>query len=430
MENFYLIDYIMEHSGINSDILDSIKYELDRHIYYYGDHFEHPKEGSGNHKAAPRRKLRNILGEYVCIIKALLENNYSVNEKGVISNSYFTVNDELRKIGCNVYLPPWFGIKDKIFLHNMRFYRECELMKNLFYKSDFIGLINERFIKRIEGFKEKLKDFYAKNNISALIVPNDIAFFENLSIKVFKEIHRPSFIFLHGLPARYNNIDENRADYLIVWGEKIKEHYIKAGVPKDKILVSGHSYYKEAVKPNLRFGFENVLVITKSMNGAQSGKGSQLSDRGNLILYLHSIQNILKEIGIKSVRLRIHLCENDEWYMKFIDNKFFKLDKVSLSDSLRAATLVIGPASTVFLEAIYFGVNYVVYEPSVNDIDLINYKLAPPFDGSDRRIPVAKDEESLGKLLKDGSGVDATFLNDYIKMPFDIGCIKKIIGDK
>lgn len=428
MENFYLIDYVMEHSGINSDILDSIKYELDQHIYYYGSHFKYPKEILGNYKVARSRKLRDILWERVCIIKALFENNDAVNGKGIISSSYFTINNEIRKIGYNVYLPPWSDIKDKIFLHNMRFYQECELMKNLFCESDFIGLIDEIFVKRIEDFKEKLKDFYVKNKISALIVPNDIEFFENISIKVFKELRRPSFVFLHGLPGRYNDIDENRADYLIVWGEKIKEHYIKAGVPKDKIFVSGHPYYKEVVKPDLRFGLENVLVITKAMNGAQSGKGSRLNDRGNSILYLYSIQNVLKGIGIKSVRLRVHPSENYEWYAKFIDNKFFKFDKARLSDSLRAATLVIGPASTVFLEAVYYGVNYAVYEPSVNDIDFTNYKLAPPLDGSDRRIPVAKDEEGLTRLLKDGSGVDVTFLNDYIKTPFDINFIKKLLG--
>ena len=427
MENFYLIDYIKQNFDIDEEMLDIIKFELDNRLYYYGDHFYCPKEFSGNYKAALWVKLRHTCAEYSCILRNIFKNRNANRGKNIISNAYFTVTAELENIGYNVYTPPLFLTTTKNFLTDMQFYKHYKSIKGLLDRSDFADLISKTFFEQINDFKKKLGKFYVKKNISALIVPNDMSFWENLAIKVSKEIRRPSFVFLHGLPGRYNNIDENRADYLIVWGDKIKEHYVKAGVPKEKILVSGHPYYKEALKSNLRFDLENVLVITKSMNGAQSGKGARLNDRGNSILYLYSVQSILKAAGVRSARFRIHPCENSNWYMKFIDNEFFKLDKNNLSDSLKAASLVIGPTSTVLLEAVYYGVNYAVYEPCINDIDLVNFKLVPPFDGSDGRVPIAKSENELMALLMNRIKIDALFFKDYIKTPFDISCIKKYI---
>ena len=427
MENFYLIDYIKRHSGIDADILDSIKYELDKSIYYYGGHFRRPKEFSGNYKAALWEWLGRFYCEYRHIFKILLKKSDTNTGKRIISNAYFTVNEELEGLGYNVYTPPWSLADSKNVLNDIRFYHICKKMNGILNKSEFAGLICGTFLKRVEDFRDELKSFYTKNKISALIVPNDVAFFENLSIKVFKDMHRPSFVFLHGLPGRYNNIDENRADYLIVWGEKIKEHYIKAGLPREKILVSGHPYYKKFNNPALKSDTGNILVITKSMNGSQHGDGACLSDRGNPILYLYSIRNVLKKNGVKSVRLRVHPSENRDWYLRFIDKGFFKLDIESLSNSFKRSTLVIGPSSTVFLESIYHGVNYLIYEPADHGIDLMNFKLVPPFDGSDGRIPVAYSEDELMMLLEKNIKTEVSFFGDYIKTPFDMSFIKKYI---
>ncbi len=44
MKEFYLLDYIKSSNCLENSLLDSIRYELDQHIYFYGAHFLNPKE--------------------------------------------------------------------------------------------------------------------------------------------------------------------------------------------------------------------------------------------------------------------------------------------------------------------------------------------------------------------------------------------------
>ena len=126
-----------------------------------------------------------------------------------------------------------------------------------------------------------------------------------------------------------------------------------------------------------------------------------LSDRGNLVVCLLSIQKILQQFNVKNVRLRPHPSENINWYMKFLDKDFFISQAGSLSQSLSKTSLVIGPVSTVFFEALYYKTNYLVYEPSTDNINILNHTIEPPFDKSENRIPVAYDEVTLFKFLKE-----------------------------
>lgn len=429
MQNFYLIDYIKENLQIDQTLLESIKYELDQHIYYYGNQFKHPKERYEDFAdKISKERIKKVLIHYMVLISCVFKHNFNNNgNKNILSNAYFSTNEELKKLNFNVYNPPWSIGRNFEFLANREIFREVEYFKESFANKSFTDLINQEFIDDIQLFESKLEQYFIDSQIDALFVPNDMAFFESITINIFKQISRPSFIFLHGLPGRYNSVDENKTDYLIVWGDKIKEHYIRAGIDRDKIFVSGHPYYKELKCRDLMSNLDAPLIITKSMNGAQHNDKVRLTDRGNLILYLYMIQAVLRKLGIDHVRFRPHPSENSAWYLKFIDKDFFQVDRGDLSNSLKKSTIVIGPTSTVFLEAIYYGVNYVCFEPCQNDIDLINFNPVPPFDGSDERLPMAKNEEQLEKILKDKTKVDVSIFEDYIKMPFDLSFVKSMI---
>ena len=170
-----------------------------------------------------------------------------------------------------------------------------------------------------------------------------------------------------------------------------------------------------------------MLVLTKSIVGAHHSDGVILGDRANLILYLYSVEKILKSLGINCVRFRPHPSENENWYLKFINKDFYKFDNENLQKSIQNSSLIIGPTSTVFLESLYYGVNYVVYEPSINNIEITNCQLVSPFDGTDPKIPVAKTEDELEYILKNKILVDPTCFNDYISTPFDLSFVKKLI---
>jgi hypothetical protein len=348
--------------------------------------------------------------------------------KTVISDAYFSVNEKLTGLGLNVLRPIYNLAVGKPIVGNLKILKEFIVIDQKIRNGDFNELLSSDFFKKLDSFTDHLTKYYELIGVNALIVPNDIAFFEQLNINIFRKLGKPSFIFLHGLPGIYNICNDNQTDYLAVWGEKIKEHYINAGFDPNKILISGHPFYQKLHNNRLRNNFDNILVITKvAATAAQYRDKFRLSDRGNSVIYLYSIERVLRSLGVTRVCLRVHPAESIAWYYRFINKDFFVADQKDLNASLSKATLVIGPASTVFLESIYRGVNYLVYEPTANSLDLGGVSPAPPFDGSDPKVPVAKNETQLRQMLKEKIVLDKTIFNDYIDTPFNIqGLIDKI----
>ncbi|MGD1003092.1 MAG: hypothetical protein ABR884_00760 [Minisyncoccia bacterium] len=422
MEPFSLFDYLKKNTEIDKSKLDLLKSELDRRIYFYGEHFKYPKERSGWGKSMKSRAKDLSKDIYAGFF--LSKGGKKTNKKNILSNAYFSVNDELAKQNFNVLRPMHKPLPGEYSIAgNLGVYKNFLKINHYIRESDFKYLISEEFFAQLDSFIDQLTDYYRSMNMTSLIVYNDTLFFDLINIEIFKRLKKPSFIFSHGLPGRYNIYDENKTDYLVVWGKKIKENYVHVGFDPDKILISGHPFYKELPDAKLRNNLDNILVLSKPLDVAQSKDKVRLSDRGNSIVYLYSIEKILKSLGVRSVRLRIHPQDDINWYYKFINRDFFAIDRDPLRISLGRSTLVIGPTSTVFLEAIYYGVNYLVYEPTVAGLDLSGYSLVPPFDGSDNKVPTANDEGSLKLLLKGKALVDRTIFNDYIDTPFNIRVI-------
>ncbi len=424
MENFYLLEYLKNNSYFNQTQYNTLRYELDNILHNYGDHFKYPYEIQGKKN---KIHFRRYLNYFITLFKIIRNSKSSQKSELILSNAYFTVDDELKKLGYQVFCPSWRMVNDRNVLSSFELFLKSEKIKRKFRDLNFNQLLAENFMTEINQFEGELILFFRKKNIKSLFVPNDMSFFENLSIKVCRQVGIPSFIFLHGIPGRYNHIDEHFSDYLIVWGDQIRENYIKTGMNPNKIFVSGHPYYKKLKLTQLKNSLDSVLVLTKTMVGAHHSDGVTSGDRGNLILYLYSVEKILKSLGVKQVRLRPHPSENANWYLKFINQDFYTIDKENLKQSIQSSSIIIGPTSTVFLESLYHGVNYIIYEPSLNNIELTNHILVPPFDGSDSKIPVAKNEDELAYILKNKIKVDQTCFNDYIKTPFDISFVKNLI---
>lgn len=424
----YLIDDLQKEGVIRPIILDALKYELDQQIYYYGAQFIKPKEQPlGLAQTLFSDVVDRLKHECKFLISKKPQSGSNRAGKRVLSNAYFSLNKRLIPLGFDVYTPIWWLSRGTPILSSKEISREVFFLRRMFKKASFNQLTAAPFLNRIQRFYSMLQKFFIDQKIAALIVPNDMSFFENLSISICKECKIPSFVSLHGLPGRYNNIDENRADYLMVWGDKIKQNYIQAGVEPRKILVTGHPSYDRKPPKDVRFGLDSILVLTKTMGGVRHSDAVPIVDRGNLIVYLRTIARALRRVGVRGVRLRLHPSENYKWYNKFIDTSFFQIDKDTLSTSLKKASLVIGPTSTVLLEAVFYEVNYLVYEPIVNGVDFAQVPPVTPFDGSDRRVPVAADEETLYKLLMEKRAVDTSFMEDYIKVPFNAAILRELI---
>jgi len=426
MNESYLLDYLKNNNLVDKTKLDLLKYELDQRIYYYGGHFKYSKESEIIRSKTLKWRLKYFLKDLYTFY--LLSKRFKkCSGKTVVSNAYFSINEKLKDLGLNVLRPMHSLVASKQTVGNFQIIKEFIQIDRKIRNSNFNELLSDNFLKKLDVFINNLTEYYKSINVDALIVPNDISFFEQLNIQIFKKLNKPSFIFLHGLPGRYNIYDENQTDYLIVWGKKIKQNYIKVGFNPDKILVSGHPFYNRLPDTQLRNSLDDILIMSKSLNGAQHRDGVRIVDRGGLIVYLNQVASVLKKMGVKNVRLRVHPSENINWYYKFIDCDFFIEDKELLQNSLKQATMVIGPTSTVFLESIYYGVNYLVYEPISDNVDFSGYPLISPFDGRDPKVLIANTEDDLKRLLEKKAVVDKTVFNDYIDTPFSLEEVTKRI---
>ena len=424
MDKIYLLDFVKEKFKSDPVLFDALKYEFDRRIYHYGDQFKHPFNINSKNIS---QNLRRILKRGYLISKIISTSNKSICKPRILSSAYFTLNSELSEMGYEVFCPTWSLTKGKNVFPDLELYEGAHKIETILRRASFNYLLSDNFKVEVEKFKKQLTLSLKKHEVKAVIVANDLGFFENMLIDVCKQIKIPSMIFLHGLPGRYNSIDDNKTDYLIVWGEKIKQNYIDYGFNPDKIIVSGHPYYKKFKPGALAFSLDNILVLTKPMCGGQHSDKVRLTDRGNAILYLLSIEKVLRRFGVKSVRMRSHPSENSEWYYKYIDKNFFRTDSRELHTSINDSSLVLGPTSTVFLESIYNFKNYVVYEPVKNGVDLFGYELIPPFDKKDTRVPIAINEIELSEIIEKRLTVKSEVFCDYIKIPFDLNEINELI---
>lgn len=431
MKTDALLQATADAFGWSYDELYALKYELEQHTYYYGRHYKNPRETANNIISA-EQFMQNVIR--IRQILEILESNSSWVEQSVTSNAptivAFNYNygdwaEALNQNGYTIEPPLWHGFKTgnnvQVLLQTA-----CSLLREMLF-SDFKLLLSEEFRASARNVKWILTQYYEHGRFKALFIPYAISFFEYISVSIFKSLGKPTFVFEHGIPATYLPELLSIPDYTIVWGHKVKSNYLISGVEQEKILVAGHPTYQSYTPTQLRFDLGKVLVCTWSINGAALGNEACNQNRGHLLYYLYSIQAVLKKLGVRQVRLRPHPSESAEWYERFVDTVFFLIDAAPLSESLSASSLVIGPASTVFIEAIYYGVNYLFYHPDEFNIEAFYNKEWPPYNGADLRIPVAHNAQELEQLLRHKKGIDPSCFSDYTQTPFDPGQVIDII---
>lgn len=431
-KEYYYYDYIKD----KSEYFDLLHNEFDKRFYYFGDHF------SNNYE---RRKTLHfyamtVLELFVFTFNKIRYYGRDSNDK-VVSNCYFGFKDELTKIGWNNYSVPWVvnlqpsivSFKDFLFIQSI---------KVKLFSYSFNELLDKKMHSDIMKVEEILANCYRSADLAGIFLSNDVSFFDRLTISIAKKLNIKTFILMHGAAPRYVNTEnDSRSDYYLVFGESYQKRFIESGYTKSKIIVVGHpvySYQSDKLKKPLRFDLDNILVLSKTIPGQHlqyiaSAEGRardtmRFSDRGAPVLYLLKIQQALQQLEVKSVRLRLHPSENITWYKNLIDNEFFIFDRLDLTTSMQLATLVIGPTSSTFIDATFSNVNYLIFEPDYDDgVDMLNQGLGYPFDGSEPRLPVAKNEEDLINLIKLRKGNDVSVFHELIKDQFDLNEVNGVL---
>ena len=279
----------------------------------------------------------------------------------------------------------------------------------------FNRLISDKCKDRVDEIKEELKEIFKKNDIKFLLLINDVLPLAKIAIKSCKELGIPTGVFLHGLPAEYDLIDNFSADYTFVWGEAIKDNYLKLGC-ETPIIVTGNPIYSEAY--GLSGTHNQVVVISFCAGDVYDGASDTLADRGLCVQYAYSVERVLKEFGVNQAILRVHPHEKIEWYKKFIDTDFYILDNLPLMKSLSRAKYLIGPISSVVIDAVSHNVPYYSYILT-KDVNSHSWEIVPPFRKEDG-LPVAYSEAELQDNLENENYIRKEDVSSYYASAYDV----------
>lgn len=401
--------------------IENLKVELDWHFYAYGENLsDRYKRG---YKGSLRDRVAACVQDFLSVSRLP-----DVNDKQNILTFTRLPVKELERLDVNFFSTIFspIGKRNIIGNHDMKLFRDY--MNKVFNEMTFNKSLKTEVLDSIIYHEDKLLENYRDSNLRGLFLNTDEYYFNKVHIDIFKKLNRPSFIFSHGLPGIYSEEVDNSSDYLVVWGQQIKDNYISAGFSPDKIIVGGNPKYNDFKIKKLRNEMSDILVMTSGSIQWHMHSWSDLPiyDRSLIILYLYSVENVLKRSGVTHARLRPHPSVSIEWLSKYIDLSFYEFDQMSLLDSLSRSTLVIGCTSTTFLESLMVGVNYIIYEPSFNGYTMTGGTLVPPFDGSDEDVVIAEDEETLYELIKDRYCSNTRMLEKYME-PFNFSNVKNIL---
>lgn len=418
----YILNYLREHAEdeLTAHYIELMKNDLDKMLYGNNPSF------SGRNCFSAFSKYNMWKGNVKQLIRTFLiptKKNPQVNgAKNVLTTNEYGTEEDFTKYGVQL-----LSINPRSSLRNINdgcFRTFSKTYASMMRKGTFQGALNKDKLELLETLKDDIAEALVKKQINALFTHNDESFQNKYLIEVCKKAGIPSFEFLHGFPAYSQDIN-TRTDYLCVWGDKIKENFVQNGFSIDRIFVTGAPRFSKFIKKPefLRNSFEDVLVATSSatMYLQHGWIMDEYGDQNNslLILYIYQVEQALKQIGIKQARLRPHQSVDKQWLSKYIDTDFYTFDYENVNDSLKRSTMVIGPHSTLMMDALCNGVNYYAFDPGENGHTIRGAKIIPPFDGKDGYVKVAETEKELTDNIQNKVLLDPRFLDGYLQ-PFDL----------
>lgn len=426
----YLIKYLRDNAEneLSKKYIDFFKIELDCLLYISETIMSKPYHRD---KVISMEERLKKMYQYTTALLSNYKTKESKNKK-VLSTLTLKQKDifSLSKLGFDSFSPIWHPLRKKSVFGDLKTLKWHQHIQKKIRNDDFHSFLDPKFHIELEVFQQHLITAYKKQDFKALFLYTDQYFYSKYSIDIFKKMNRPSFIFTHGMPGIYSLEVDSRSDYLMVWSEKIKQNYINVGFESSKVKVVGNPHYKKLEKhKSLRSDLSDILVIplTSAVWVQHEYDNTVNTDCGTTVLYLYKVQMVLKKLGVKRARYRTHPTMNKQWVHSFLDQDFYICDREPLNNSLNRSSLVIGTNSTLVLESLIHGVNYILFDPKQEDgINMSGHKSVPPFDGSEKKLLVANNEVELEQIIKSNVITDYSLVHDYIQ-DFDLSVIKELI---
>lgn len=446
----YILKYLYDNAS-DTDVrraYDYLKSEIDFRFWSQGRHFTYSwdfyRASILSTMRLPKWKkdLKSILQYMKGGFKCRKDRGNIAKEKLVLPSKGYNVLSvvnlpqesriALEKCGINyVYV----DITRSELMHDLPAFKAILTYQKVLQRQTFTQLISKETIEQVLKLYEDLREELSNYAFDAVLVRTSELFVEKILIDIFRSFNKPSITLLHGLPGLYTKATESRADYLLVWGNKIRDAFIKTGYNPQNVMVAGNYKYAEIQRiEELRCSKDDVLVLTTTTYEDHQHEWTYDNfdhhDRSLLITFLYSVEHVLKHNGVMHARLRPHPHVNKEWLSEYIDKDFYTIDREDLMVSLNKATMCIGPTSSTMIESLMSGVSYLAYEPGDGMHTITGDAMVPPFSKEYSLLKAAYNEQELADMIINNYKPDANqLLNDFLQ-PFKPQVIKQILDEQ
>jgi hypothetical protein len=404
-------------------VLDYLEYSISKSIYAYGDHFKNKKSGLFSF-------FLNKIKIFIIIIAAgvLTTSNKKNKKMKGLSMSAFRYDELLSNQDISIERIFWAPKKSRKITFNFKLYIMYLFVDFNLHFNKGNNLISNKKIKMIISFRSNLLTFLSEKKYKFLFVSEDMSFYSRLLIDVFKDLKKPSFLLAHGgVHSFYGNGMDERTNFVGQWGQMQINGFVNNNYDESRFVNIGHPFYSKNFT-NLSFSFENILILTKTVSGVSLEEDKNSEDRGNAITYLLLVKEALLFLGVKKARLRPHPSESIDWYIEFLGNDFYIEDSDSVEESLLKSSLVIGPISTMIVDSVSHGVNYVLFEPVIDGKNILGSSLMSFIEPLGNEFPWAKSKRELIDLLVKQKKISSNIFQDLCKKPFDSRSIHEILS--
>ncbi|MCP4634076.1 MAG: hypothetical protein GY855_14215 [candidate division Zixibacteria bacterium] len=251
---------------------------------------------------------------------------------------------------------------------------------------------------------------FIKYEPTAVVVYNDTAPHQKLLVKLSEQMGIPSLLIQHGYHAEKNDGDKRLAPYLAVWGNAVKQQYVKDGRNPDSIVVTGNPYHEPFLNPISEKRGNFVLIITNPENRMTAFGEKSIPEK-----YMEEVVKAIKLTGkdLKFV-VKLHPSESLEYYnrlFEYTDMPDIEIVKnANLIRLLRTCQCVILPDSTVYSEA------YLCRTPMIA-LNITGKNFEPPLNNNEY-IRIVENykvlAEQLNRIIEYPRSYRYPDLNDYI----------------
>jgi len=151
MKHVYLTNYIQQK--IKDPVLaDALRFELDRRIFHYGDHFKDSVELKSD-----QRSLKKWMRKYIFFLKVFSDSLRGKKpERAVASGAYVSANSMIKSSRIDFITTPWMPSLHQPYFPGLSLFKKVSAISESLQKKNYSFFLSSEFLSDFQNLSEDL----------------------------------------------------------------------------------------------------------------------------------------------------------------------------------------------------------------------------------------------------------------------------------